>query len=260
MFIPITSLWSTIHPIACLFCCRLFTLWFLDPDSSIASVSPTSTTLSSDAADVVSPVAMPDEYAVTSGGESYSSTVASALSDISHTTPTPAEDMKDDESQPQLNSTRMNTRLVTHSQLYCYFSTAVCIGELARLFFYIASPAHVKSKSCVDGFQLIGLLFYYQIHGWCLLIDNFCCSAPPTDNDLGGNTTDADLKNENSTESQGNYCHYLIAIVTIVIIPGVILAYLMITQLLKNNEILFRFEFIINFQKPSIQYTYHFGS
>ena len=69
---------------------------------------------------------MPDEYAVTGGGESYSSTVASALSDISHTTPThagdgaeddtvlSAEDMNDVESQPQLNSTRMNTRLVTH--------------------------------------------------------------------------------------------------------------------------------------------------
>ena len=78
---------------------------------------------------------MPDEYAVTGGGESYSSTVASALSDISHTTPThagdgaeddtvmSAEDMNDDESQPQLNSTRMNTRIVTDSQLYCYFST-----------------------------------------------------------------------------------------------------------------------------------------
>ena len=78
---------------------------------------------------------MPDEYAVTGRGESYSSTVASALSDISHTTPThagdgaeddtvmSAEDMKDDESQPQLNSTHTDTRLVTHSQLYCYFST-----------------------------------------------------------------------------------------------------------------------------------------
>ena len=39
-----------------------------------------------------------------------------------------AEDMKDDESQPQLNSTRMNTRLVTHSQLYRYFSTSVHRG------------------------------------------------------------------------------------------------------------------------------------
>ena len=78
---------------------------------------------------------MPDEYAVTGGGESYSSTVASALSDISHATPThagdgaedgtvmSAEDMNDDESQPQLNSSHMDTRLVTHSQLYCYFST-----------------------------------------------------------------------------------------------------------------------------------------
>ena len=150
MFIPITSLWSTIHPIACLFCCPLvwvskpsfrhIPLWFLAPDSSIASVSPTTTTISSDAADVVSPVAMPDEYAVTSGGESYSSTVASALSDISHATPThagdgadedtvmSADDMKDDESQPQLNSTHMDTRLVTHSQLYRYFSTSVHRG------------------------------------------------------------------------------------------------------------------------------------
>ena len=81
---------------------------------------------------------MPDEYAATGGGESYSSTVASALADISHATPThagegaedvtvmSAQDMKDDESQPQLNSTHMNTRLVTHSQLYRSFSTYMC--------------------------------------------------------------------------------------------------------------------------------------
>ena len=96
--------------------------------------------MSSDAADIVSPVAMPDEYAVIGGVESYSSTVASALSDISHAIPThagdgadedtvmSAEDMKDVESQPQLNSIHMNTRLVTHSQLYCYFSTSVHRG------------------------------------------------------------------------------------------------------------------------------------
>ena len=83
----------------------------------------------------MSSVAIPDEYAVTGGGESYSSTVASALSDISHAIPThagdgadedtviSAEDMNYVESQSQLNSTSMNTRLVTDSQLYCYFST-----------------------------------------------------------------------------------------------------------------------------------------